>query len=472
VSEARDGVITELDRFPAAPSDNGSRNGDHGTAPPTLSPMAVLELLWAQRQFILRRVLAAILIFTVVAFMLPKHYAATTRLMPPGYGVNSEMALALPALSEHEGGGGGAGVMGGGGVMGLASQLLGMNTSGELFVGVIQSRTVEDRVINRLGLMNVYWDKYLEDARKHLESNTNVSIGSRTGIISISVTDKKPDRAAAIAKAYVTELNQVLAQVNTSSAHRERIFLEERMQEIKQRSEADSKEFALFASENAAVDIPSQAKAMVAAGAELQSQFIVAQSELKGLQQIYTASNARVRAAQARVDELRRQVDKFGGKDVDPAKDASLAHTELYPSVRQLPLLGVRYLDLFRRTKVDDAVFELLTKEYEIAKIQEAREVPTAQVLDSATVPEKKSSPHRLLMMLAGALSGFAFACGYLVGRVIWEDMDDGDPRKVLAQEVLSTVGAWTERTPFRRKLKAGFHRISIWPPRHDRRSA
>ena len=181
-----------------------------------------------------------------------------------------------------------------------------MNTSGELFVGVVQSWTVEDRVINRLGLMHVYWDKYLEDARKHLESNTSISIGSRTGIISISVTDKKPDRAAAIAKAYVTELNQVLAEVNTSSAHRERIFLEERLQEIKQRSEADAKEFALFASENAAVDIPSQAKAMVAAGAELQSQFIVAQSELKGLQQIYTAGNARVRAAQARVDELRR----------------------------------------------------------------------------------------------------------------------------------------------------------------------
>ncbi|PYX02050.1 MAG: lipopolysaccharide biosynthesis protein, partial [Acidobacteria bacterium] len=202
--------------------------------------MAVLDLFWTQRRFILRHVFAALLIFTVVAFVLPKHYTATTRLMPPGYGANSEMALALPALSEHERGGGG------GGVMGLASQLLGMNTSGELFVGVVQSWTVEDRVINRLGLMHVYWDKYLEDARKHLESNTSISIGSRTGIISISVTDKKPDRAAAIAKAYVTELNQVLAEVNTSSAHRERIFLEERLQEIKQRSEADAKEFALF----------------------------------------------------------------------------------------------------------------------------------------------------------------------------------------------------------------------------------
>jgi uncharacterized protein involved in exopolysaccharide biosynthesis len=258
----------------------------------------------------------------------------------------------------------------------------------------------------------------------------------------------------------------VLAEVNTSSAHRERIFLEERLQEIKQRSDADAKEFALFASENAAVDIPNQAKAMVAAGAELQSQLIVAQSEQKGLQQIYTSGNARVRAAQARVDELQRQVNKFGGKDVDPAKDGSLAHSELYPSVRQLPLLGVRYLDLYRRTKVDDSIFELLTKEYEIAKIQEAREVPTAEVLDAATVPEKKSSPHRLLIMLAGALSGFVLACAYLVGRMVWEHTDDSDPRKVLAQEVSSAVEAGIERMPVLRKLKAGFQRISIWPPR------
>ncbi len=462
MSEARDTVTSELDRLPTLvdPPDNGSRTGDHGIGPNPISPMKVLELFWEQRRFILRSVLVALLIFAVAAFLWPKRYTATTRLMPPSYGTNSAMAMAIPALTEREGAGGGAG---GGGVMGLASQLLGLNTSGELFIGVIQSRTVEDRVIDKLGLMNVYWDRYLEDARKHLESNTNITVGPRTGIISIAVTDKQPDRAAAIARAYVTELNQILAEVNTSSAHRERVFLEERLQEVKQRSEADSKEFALFASENAAVDIPSQAKAMVAAGAELQSQMIVAQSELKGLQQIYTADNARVRAAQARFNELKRQAEKFGGKDVDATKDESLAHSELYPSVRQLPLLGVKYLELYRRTKIDDAVFELLTKEYEIAKLQEAREIPVAQVLDTASVPEKKSSPHRLLIMLVGALLGLVFACAYLVGRLAWRQTDDGDPRKVLVLEIYSTAEAWIERTPLLRKLHEGSRRVTNW---------
>jgi uncharacterized protein involved in exopolysaccharide biosynthesis len=328
-----------------------------------------------------------------------------------------------------------------------------MNTSGELFVGILQSETVEDRVVTKTGLMAVYSEKYLDDARKTLASHTSIETGAKTGIISISVSDTKPARAADIAKAYVTELNQVLAEVNTSSAHRERLFLEERLLQIRQQAEVDAKEFAIFASQNAALDIPSQAKAMVTAGAELQSELIVARSELSGLQQIYTPNNARVRSLQARVDELERQAGKFGGKDVDPAKDTVLASTDLYPSVRQLPLLGVKYLDLYRRAKVDDAVFELLTKEYEIAKIQEAREVPAAQVLDTALIPERKSSPHRLMIMLAGAFAGFVLAGMYLVGRVAWEHTEDDDPGKVLAREVYSTGQAWGHRQPFARRL-------------------
>ena len=459
VSNERDIVVTEFGALRAvSPADQESQIGDHEIAHDDFSITEVLTLIWVERRFISNYMLLVSLTFAIIAFLLPKHYTATTRLMPPGYGANSGMALALPALIDHAG-------STGNGVMGLASQLLGTGTPDELMVGVIQSWTVEDRVVETLGLMNVYSDKYAEDARKHLERNTSISIGARTGIISISVTDKKPDRAAAIAKAYVAELNEVLAEVNATSAHRERVFLEERLQQVTQQSDADAKEFALFASENAAIDIPSQAKAMVAAGAELQSQLIAAESELKGLQQIYTANNARVRSLQARVDELRRQVDKFGGKDVDPAKDASLAHSELYPSARQLPLLGVKYLDLYRRTKIDDAVFELLTKEYEVAKVQEARDVPTAKVLDIATVPEKKSSPHRLLIILVGAFVGFVSAGTYLFGRLVWERTDYNSPMKRLVQEIFSTIADWTDRTPPFRAMKMTVRRILIWLP-------
>ena len=447
MNESTDTLITDLDQLhtPSQP-----RNGlpAYRSAYATFSAIQIADLLWRERRFIFRCTVAAMLLFVICALLIPNHYTATTRLMPPDYGAGSSLALSLPALSEQ--GGGGVGIMG------MASRLLGINTSGDLLIGVLQSENVEDRVIKKLDLMHVYSDKYIEDARKHLESHTSLYTDPKNGIISISVSDKKPSRAAQIANEYVTQLNQALAEVNTSSAHRERLFLEQRLQEIKEQSESDAKEFALFASQNGAVDIPDQAKSMVAAGAELQSQLIVAQSELKGLEQIYSANNGRVRAVKARVDELQNQVNKFGGKNVNPTTDTSLSHDQLYPSVRQLPLLGVKYLDLYRRSKVDDAVFELLTKEYEIAKIQEAKEIPTAQVLDTALVPGKKSSPHRVLMTLWGMVGGIVLSCAYLIISMLWGQTDDNDPRKMLARNMFLTAKRRIGRVPLVGKLTAG----------------
>ena len=457
MNEAPEIVVTELNRLSTMERpENVPVSADH--APTSIfAPMAVLELLWSQRRIIARNTLAALLIAAVVAFVLPKHYTSTTQLMPPNYGsAGMGMGMGLPALGDQAGGSGGS-------IMGLANKLLSINTSSDLVLGVIRSRVVEERIIDKLGLMGVYSDKYYEDARKDLERNTSVTTDLKTGMISISVIDRKPERATAIAKEYVTQLNSALAEVNTSAAHRERVFLEERLREISQKSEEDAKEFALFASQNGAIDIPNQAKAMVTAEAELQSRLIMAESELKALQQTFTDSNSRVRAANARVAELRHQVDKFGGKDVDPAKDGSLAQGELYPSVRQLPLLGVKYLDLYRRAKVDDAVFELLTKEHEIAKFQEAREIPTAQVLDAASVPERKSSPHRLFIMFVGMMFGLVITCCYLVGDVIWAHTDDSDRRKVFARDVSSTCHAYAASIPLLRKLKARSNNIVDW---------
>lgn len=444
MGESIDTVITDFDRLQALPqSSNGVRVYASERLP--FSTIQIVELLWRERQFILRCTFCALVLFTIVAFLLPNHYTATTRLMPPDYSAGSNLALSLPALSESNGGGAG--------IMGMASRLLGINTSGDLLIGVLQSDNVEDRVVKKLDLMHVYSDKYIEDARKHLEGHTSLYTDPKNGIIGISVTDKNPARAAQIANEYVAELNQALAEVNTSSAHRERLFLEQRLQEVNQQSEADAKEFALFASQNGAVDIPDQAKSMVAAGAELQSQLIVAQAEVKGLEQIYSENNARVKSARARVDELQSQVNKFGGKNVNPLTDTSLGQDQLYPSVRQLPLLGVKYLDLYRRSKVDDAVFELLTKEYEIAKIQEAKEIPTAQVLDSALVPGKKSSPHRLLILLWGITVGVLFSSFHITLRTLWEKTDDADRRKSLARAILSTVRSRLETLPVVGKL-------------------
>jgi capsule polysaccharide export protein KpsE/RkpR len=394
--------------------------------------IARLRLLWAERALLGKATLAGLVIGLVIAFLIPTRYDSTVQLMPPDNQSSSGMMM-LGALASK----GGAG--GGGGLGAVAGDLLGMKSSGALFVGVLGSRTVQDRLIERFDLRKVYWVRYDEDARKKLLERTNVAEDRKSGIISITVTDRDPKRAAAIAQAYVEELNQLVAELSTSAAHRERVFLEERLRAVKLDLDDASQKFSQFASKNTAIDIKDQGRAMVEAAATLQGQMIAAQSELKGLEEIYSSNNVRVRSVQARIAELNRQLQKIGGSD-SLAADQSKSPDSLYPSIRELPLLGVTWSDLYRRTKIQETVYETLTQQYELAKVQEAKETPSVKVLDAARVPERKSFPPRTLIICTTAFAFLGLAAFWIVGRSRWDETDATDPTKLFAQEVFHDV--------------------------------
>ncbi len=257
------------------------------------------------------------------------------------------------------------------------------------------------------------------------------------------MTDHDPKRAAAIAQAYVRELDRLVAQVSTSSARRERMFLEGRLDKVKGDLDTAAKNFSEFASQNSAIDIPAQGKAMVEAAATLQGQLIAAQAEMSGLQQIYTNSNVRVRSVQARVNELQRKLNEIGSAGTQGSNQDGNA---LYPSIRKLPLLGVTYADLYRETKIQETVYELLTQQYELAKVQEAKEIPTVKVLDAPTVPTKKTFPPRAAIVLLGTSIGMAIAMVWVIGKTRWDAVDANDPRRVFAMEVFTTVQAHMPR--------------------------
>lgn len=423
------------------------------------TPMQTAWLLWENRRRVFRVCLTTLIIFTLIAFLIPKKYKASARLMPPDFNTSALMSMALPVLGNQ-----GAGGIGGGSMMNLASQLLGMNSSSNLFIGVLRSRTVEDDIIRQFDLQKLYSQRYIEDTRKRLEDSTELQVDKKSGILQITVEDKSPQRAVAITRAYVEELRTVLTAANTSAAHRERVFIENRLEEVKADLDRSSKEFSLFSSQNSTINLPEQAKAMVGAAAQLQAQLISAQTEVTGLEQIYTGNNIRVRLARAKVAELQKQVNKFGGKEVDPSKDSSLAPGELYPSIRQLPLLGVKYLDLFRQNKIDETVYELLTKQYEVAKIQEARENPSVQVLDQPVAPEKKSYPHRLWIMLAGLLLSFMAVTAWTLAEFVWRRMDPRDPRRVLGETIFASMTSPFRNTKFSRGMRRLFSRSADQP--------
>jgi uncharacterized protein involved in exopolysaccharide biosynthesis len=246
---------------------------------------------------------------------------------------------------------------------------------------------------------------------------------------------------------YVYELNQVVTQLNTSSAHRERVFLEDRLSQVKTDLESAEKKFSEFATKNTALDIPAQGKAMIEAAATLQGQLIVAQTELEGLKQVYADGNVRVRSTQARVDELRRQLEKNLGSTLGaPDKSNVQKQASFYPSIRELPALGVGYADLFRNAKIQEVVFQTLTQQYELAKVQEAKETPSVKVLDPPDLPEKRSFPPRLLIITLGTMLAVVGSVSYILGKRVWDQTEQEDPQKAFAQEVIHTV---RERLPW-----------------------
>lgn len=397
------------------------------------SLLPYLQLFWERRRFLFRAALCAGVASALIAVLIPSRYHATTRLMPPDSQSVSSLGI-LAALS----GGGVSGKTGLSSLTGLAGDLMGMKSSGALFVGIIRSETVQDRLIEQFNLRKGrFGTSKIEDARLYLIEHTDVSEDRKSGIISIGVTDRDPRRSAEMARAYINELDRLVAQVSTSSARRERIFLEERLKTVKAELDSTAKNFSNFASKNTAIDIPAQGKAMVEAAATLQGRLIAAQAELSGLQQIYTNNNVRVRAAAARVSELQQKLNELGGGDSQGnTKEAG----SIYPSIRKLPILGVTYADLYLQTKIQATVFELLTQQYELAKVQEAKEIPSVKVLDAAVIPTKKSFPPRVLITLLGTMLGLGVAMIAVWAKDKWDGVESGDPRKLFAQEVVATI--------------------------------
>jgi capsule polysaccharide export protein KpsE/RkpR len=395
-------------------------------------------LLWENRLLIWRVTLSGLLLATILAFAIRNSYTSVARLMPPEKESDSSPMAMMAAMS---GGGGSSGSGSGSSLGAVASDLLGAKSEGALVVEMLHGRTVADTLIERFDLCKVYGVKYLADARIRLADHTEIAEDKKSGIVVVKVRDHDPRRAAEMTQAYVEAVNDLLAAVSTSSARRERIFIEARLKTVKQALDKAEQQFSDYASKNTAIDIPEQGKAMFEAEAILQGQLIAAETELQGLSQIYTDSNVRVRSAAARVAELRKQLEKMGGDEAslnpDPkSKSGDPAPKEMYPSIRKLPLLGVEWANLYREARIEETVYEMLTGQYEMAKIQEAKEVPSVQAFDAGEVPERKSGPPRLLIMTVGDIFFFGAIVAWVLSSAAWQQVDPDDPRKQFADHV------------------------------------
>jgi capsule polysaccharide export protein KpsE/RkpR len=437
----------------AAPLDEGMRSSETGdTYDPGVTPNWVVNasVLWQKRHTLARTACISLVLALVVVFTMPKRYESSARIMPPSNSMGS--TALLTALAGRAGGSLGS-------LSALAGGFLSGGGNTALFIDLLRSGSVSAHLIDRFNLQHVYHTRYRIDTAKHLAHRTKIVDDKKSGVITLTVTDTDPVRARDIAQGYLDELNQLVNRTNTSSALQERLFIEKRLNGVRGDLEKAQQRLSDFSSTHSTIDIKEQTHAMVDTASRLQAQLIVEQSGLDSLRQTYGDGNVRVRAAQARIGVLQTEIAKMSGSSKAlPADDSNTGAggsssgliDDLYPPLRQLPRLAVPYANLYREVQVQEGVYELLTQQYEMARIQEAKDVPVVSVIDSPGVPEKKSFPPRLLLALLLTIISVALASALLLVQWHWLQIPAKDPLKMLGHQIGNSLQqrlrAWLPR--------------------------
>ncbi len=372
-----------------------------------------LLVIVKQKRMIFRACVITFILACGITLLLPNIYTSTARILPP-----------------QETQGGLSGSLGGGlsDLAAMAGVSVG-SASGDLYVGMLRSRTIADKIIDHFDLMTVYDEDYRVKMYGKLDDLVNISLGEEDGIVAISVDDENPVRAAEIANAYVEELKSLNVKINLNNAGRERLFLEERLLQVKKELLATEESLKLFQEKNKTIRIDDQATAIIEAIASLKGDLASKEVELGVLLSSQTEQNPQVIALREGVLQLKEQLSQL-----EHSPEGEKVSGDIFLATSAIPGLGVQYARLLRDFKVEEALFEMLTQQYEVAKITEAKNTSTIQVLDEGVVADKKSKPSRsIIVLLATFVVGF-FAVLFAFIREYGQRMSDED--RIIWQEV------------------------------------
>jgi tyrosine-protein kinase Etk/Wzc len=349
-----------------------------------VSRISVIDLLIAlaqRKRLFLGIPIAAGAIALVVTFLLPKWYVASAKIMPPQQSQSNAVAI-LGQLGALAGG--------------PASQALGLKNPSDVYVAILKSRTVADNIIARFDLKRVYDEEYLAEARKELSRNSSIAAG-REGVITIEVEDTDPKRAADMANAFIEELRSLTVNLAVGEAAQRRLFFEGQLKKAK--NDLSDAEIVLkkFTQQSGLVNPQGQIGLSVAAAAALRAQIAAKEIQMSSMRTFATENNP----------DLRRTMEELGGLRSELAKmekDAHAGKGDVMVPFGRAPEVGLEYLRKYRDVKYFETLFEVLGKHYEIARIDEAKDATLIQILDVAVAPERKSKPHRGLIVTATVL--------------------------------------------------------------------
>ena len=339
------------------------------------------------KRLIIGTTLTCVVITAIIGLFIPKTYRAETRILPPQ---QASTSMASQLLNQV-----------GGGLTGLGG-MLGANSQTDLYTGMLQSRTILDAIITRFDLKTLYHDKLLEDARKKLRQKVTVQSDPKNNLIVIAAEDKDPERAADMANAFVEELRRMTKELAVTEASQRRLFFEEQLKDTKESMTRAEEAVKGFQEKTGAIHVEEQVKAVIKSIAQLRAEIAAKEVEIKVLKTYSKSTNPDLQKAETGLSGMKAELAKLESK-------SGSGNDPMMPTGR-MPAVATEYTRKLKDLRFNEALYELFLKQYEMAKLDEARNAAIIQVIDRAVPPEKKIKPKIASMMLVASIASFMFS--------------------------------------------------------------
>jgi uncharacterized protein involved in exopolysaccharide biosynthesis len=371
----------------------------------------------AYRKWLIAKVTGiAVLAGVVLSLVLPVRYTATTKIMPPQQTQSTASMMSQLASS------------GGGSLAALAGGGLGLKNPNDIYVGLLTSRPIADAIIEKFSLEKVYHAKDMTAARQGLAGNTVVT-SEKNGFIALSVTDKDKKRVAEMANAYMDQLRVLIQTFAVTEASQRRLFYEEQLKQAKEALVAAELAFQQVQQQKGLVQLDAQAKAMIEGIAALRAQVSAKQVEVQARRSYSTEQNPDVQLAERELTSLQAEETRLEQSNHSPGI-AGLG-------LGNVPAAGLEYLRAAHELAYRQALFDMLMKQYDAAKLDESKDAAIIQVVEPAIEPDHKSSPKRAIILVLSIFVGFFAGC-ILALFLWWKELAQFDPITAKRFEELS----------------------------------
>jgi uncharacterized protein involved in exopolysaccharide biosynthesis len=378
-------------------------SSEAASAPSREHEISLLDFLLVvsrRKKFIVLSTLVVSVVTLIGTFVFPAYYTATSSVVPPQQSSSMAAALLAQMGSSSSSSGGGAAATG------LASSLLGgIKNPADMSIALLKSRTVEDAIVRRFELMKLYNKKRMSDARKVLERHSDIENNAKEGIIKISVEDHSPERAAQLTNAYVEEFKKLSANLAVTEAGQRRVFFEQQLEEAKDSLATAEEGMKGYQEKGGLIQLDSQAKALIESVTKLKAEIVAKEVQIRSMSLSETNNNPDLVLAREQLRALQSQLKELGG--------SGNLDSDLIVPRGQIPTAGLGYLRRLREVKYRELIYELMAKQFELAKLDEAREGAIIQVVDPAVPPDKKSFPRASIFVPVAAGLWLILAMGW-----------------------------------------------------------